>query len=190
MSEFQPAEITRLLNRIENGESDAEAQLYDRTYAELKRIAQGHVRYEPNGTMQATSLVHDAFMRLKQDDGFRNAPNRKYFFASVARAMRRILVDAARARNAKKRGGDLQQQSIDHVIEFYENRSVDLEALDEALSELEMLHPHQAEVVKLRWLTDRTIKEVADMLGVSTWKVENDWRVARAFLYKRLREDA
>ncbi len=186
---FLPSEITQLLRRIGDGEDAAEAELYDRTYEELKRIAQGEIRWEPNGTLQATALVHDAFMRLRQDDGFCSAPNRRYFFASVANAMRRILVDAARARRSKKRGGNWQQRSIDHVVAFYEDRDVDLEALDEALEELEKLHPQQAQVVKLRWLTGRTIKEVAEMLDVSTWKVEDDWRIARAFLYKRLCED-
>ena len=188
MKEFDPSEVTRLLERIVAGDQKAEGILYELTFEELQRIARSHLRQEANATLQTTELVHEVFLRLQHEDAFSRAENRRIFFGSVALAMRRILVDAARKRQSQKRGGDFQRQALDHVVAFYEEQSIDLLALDEAIEELSRLHLRQAQVVQMRWLSGQSIKEVADLLEVSEWTVEQDWRTARAFLLKRLSE--
>ena len=186
MADYNPAEITSLLAEIAAGDSVAESKLIELTYDELRRIARGLMKWEANNTLQATAVVHEAYERLKKDEAFRKSPNRRYLYASATQAMRRILVDAARKRKAQKHGGDFVRHPLGHDLDFYEARSIDLVALDEALIELEELSRDQVKVVQLRWLSGMTVKEVADLLKVSEWKVENDWRLARAFLYKRL----
>ncbi|MEK6237171.1 MAG: ECF-type sigma factor [Planctomycetales bacterium] len=190
MQKLNPTEITVLLTKIADGQADAESRLLEVAIDELRAAASGLMRREGNHTLQPTALVNEAFMRLKQADAFRKSPDRRYFFAAFTQAMRWILVEEARKRLSKKRGGGWKRSSLDDVLAFYEDRNIDLIDLYEALNELQEVSRAQAEVVQLRWLAEMTIREVAAVLDVSEWKIEADWRMARAFLKKRLSEDA
>lgn len=186
MDQPNPAEITLLLGRIGSGDQAAEERLAELTYDELRRTAQQLMRRERHGTLQPTALVNEAYLRLTGDTGLRNSPNRSYFFAAAAQAMRRILVDAARRRRSQKAGGEFHRVPFEHLLDVYEQRSIDLVALDEALDELETLNSRQHRVVDLRWFGGFAVPDVAEILGVSVSTVESDWRLARAFLMSRV----
>jgi RNA polymerase sigma factor (TIGR02999 family) len=189
MSQLNPTEITILLEEIAEGKANAEQQLVEFVFEELRAVAHGLMKNEREQTLQPTALVNEAFLRLKKDDVFSKSPDRRYFFAAAAQAMRRIIVEAARKRNAQKRGGEMVRHSLDNLLVQYEDKNIDLLALDEALNELSKLSEEQSQVVQLRWLVGMTIRETAEILNVSESKIEADWRMARAFLHKRLFEN-
>jgi RNA polymerase sigma-70 factor (ECF subfamily) len=184
-NESDSLEITQMLRAAGQGDSVAKAKLATRVYDDLKRTAQHMMRWEPQQTLQPTALVNEAYLRLFEHADFANSPNRAYFFGAAGRAMRRILVDAARRRKSIKRGGQYQRQPLDDVLDDYETQNVDLINLDAGLSKLEELSPRQANVVHLRWFIDLSVKEVAELLDVSISTVEQDWRSARAFLKRQ-----
>lgn len=178
------AEVTRLLARL-GDDGTATEELLPIVYDELRSIAERCLRGERAGhTLQPTALVHEAFLKLvAQDDAsFRNRPQ---FLGVCAQAMRRILVDAARARRARKRGGDWERVTLSAVPDR-DGDAVDLLALDDALAELLRLSERQGRVVELRYFGGLTIPEAAATLGVSESTVEAEWRVARAWLGARL----
>lgn len=181
--------LTMLLQRAGQGDTDAQEQAASRVYEELRRTAHRLMATEKNITLQPTALVNEAFLRLLESDAMSKAPNRAYFFASAAQAMRRILVDEFRRRKAQKKGGGMQRQPITIVLAEYVEKNIDLLELDEALNDLQAMNQRQAQVVHLRWFTQLTVKEVAELLGLSTSTVEADWRAARAFLYSQLHRD-
>jgi RNA polymerase sigma factor (TIGR02999 family) len=180
------AELTRILRNAGKGDDAADNLAADIVYDQLKITAQQMMRWEKEGTMQPTALVNEALMRLLDRATLERLPDRAYFFAAAARSMRRILVDEARRRNSLKRGGDRVRQPFDELFHRYDEQNIDLLELNEALTELESLNQRQAKVVHLRWFVELGLQEIAELLEVSVSTIENDWRVARAFLFHRL----
>ncbi|MGI9467623.1 MAG: ECF-type sigma factor [Rubripirellula sp.] len=178
--------LTALLQRAGRGEKEAQETAAVLIYQEIRQLAEHLMRTERNVTLQPTALANEVFLRLAGTPAMKNPPNRGYFFASASKAMRRILVDEYRHRSARKRGGEMERHGLDAILERYEQQSINLVELDEALNELEALSPRQAKVVQLRWFMELTVNEVAESLNISISTVEADWRTARAFLKTHL----
>lgn len=177
---------TRTLARARGGDTDAVANLMPLVYAELRALAGRCLRSERAGhTLQPTALVHEAFLRLF-DDRLVPSLDRAHFLGIAAVAMRRILVEHARARAANKRGGDAAQVTLDSGIAALSGASIDVLALEDALGRLAALDERQARVVELRFFGGLTIEEVADALAVSKRTVDSDWALARAWLHREL----
>ena len=178
-----PAEdLTALLQRAGRGEAAAQETAASLIYQEIRQLAEHLMRTERNVTLQPTALANEAFLRLAGSRALEQPPDRAYFFAAASKAMRRILVDEHRRRTARKRGGDMERHGLDAILDRYEQQSINLPDLDQALAELEILSPRQAKVVHLRWFMELSVSEVAESLQVSISTVESDWRAARAFL--------
>ena len=183
-----PGEITQVLAKVDAGEQGAAALLMELAYDELRELAQSLMRDQPpEHTLQPTALVHEAALRLLGTGGLEEVRNRTYFFGAMCRAMRRVLVDHARRRNASRRGGGNTPLPLDATIAAIEkSRGLDLVNLDEALVRLEQRSQRQAEVVNMRFFGGFGMQEISDHLQVSLSTVENDWRVARAWLKNEL----
>jgi RNA polymerase sigma factor (TIGR02999 family) len=180
------ADVTVLLQQWRDGNADALHRLMPLVYEELRRVARARLRQEqPGHTLQATALVHEAYLRLM---GSRTpAPqNRTHLFAIAARLMREILVDHARRKAARKRGGTATMIALDESVRAPDVAMIDLLALDEALNELHALDPRLCRVVELRFFAGLNIDETAEALQVSTATIERDWTVAKAWLHQRL----
>jgi RNA polymerase sigma factor (TIGR02999 family) len=180
-------DVTALLDEIQAGDPEARERLITLVYPELRKIAARYLRSErPDHTLQPTALAHEAYARLF---GARGADwkSRAYFFASVAREMRRILVDYARGRNADKRAGKRMLVSLSQAAKVGVAPDDDLVALDEALGRFEQLEPRAARVVDLRFFTGLDDPEIAEALGISVSTVKRDWRFARLWLFRELR---
>jgi RNA polymerase sigma factor (TIGR02999 family) len=181
-----PGEITQLLIQVTEGNQEAESRLIPLVYGELRRLARRYMRNErPDHTLQATALVHEAYLRLAGQKDI-SWQNRAHFFGVAANAMRRILVDHARAKQAKKRGGDDQKVSFDEAVPVQPEAPQDFLALDEALERLAKRDPRQARIVELRYFGGLSEEETAEVLGISVRTVKRDWKVARAWLYKEI----
>jgi RNA polymerase sigma factor (TIGR02999 family) len=178
--------VSNLLRAWAGGDLRARDELVPLVYHELRKRASGYLRHErPDHTLQATALVHEAFLRLAGHN--RVAwQNRGHFYAVAAQAMRRILVDHARERRAAKRPGAKNRVDLDDQIPAPEFPSGDILLLDEALSELSALDPRQGRVVELRYFGGLSEQEVADALSVSRATVTREWKRARAWLYHRM----
>jgi len=175
-------EITEVFEAMRQGGREAQDQLFELVYDELRRIARGRMaRERPGHTLQTTALVNEAYLRLCSDEGVR-WENRRHFFGAAVLAMRRILIDQARKPNPGKK---LHQVTLDEGMSS-EEMSVDLLALDEALSKLEIAHTRPAEVVKFRYFLGLTVNETADLLQVSPRTVDTDWKVAKAWLLREM----
>jgi RNA polymerase sigma factor (TIGR02999 family) len=160
--------------------------LMPQVYAELRRLAAHYLRGErPGQTLQPTALVHEAYLRLLKDRPDR-WQNRSHFCAIAAHAMRQILIERARARDAEKRGGGRARVTLDESLAAGGDRSIDILALDEALERLAALDPEQARIVELRFFGGLTVEETADALGSSPATVKRHWAVARAWLAREL----
>jgi RNA polymerase sigma factor (TIGR02999 family) len=182
-------DVTGLLQRWQAGDADALEQLLPLVYDELRQVARARLRQEqPGHTLQATALVHEAYLRLT---GSRHPTpkNRTHLFAIAARLMREILVDHARRKAARKRGGAATIIELDESVAAPEIAALDLLALDEALTELHGLDPRLCRVVELKFFAGLNIDETAEALRVSTATVERDWTVAKAWLHQRLSEE-
>ena len=178
--------ITQLLADASNGDQAALDALLPVVYNELRRLADHYLRQErPDHTLQATALVHEAYLRLVDQTNI-SWQNRAHFFSVAAQVMRHILVDRARAHKAGKRGGGEQKISLDEAISFFEQRDVNLVALDEALNELAKLDAQQSRIVELRFFGGLTIEESAEVLKITPGTVRYDWRMARAWLHRAL----
>lgn len=178
-------DVTELLQRWRVGDADALDRLLPLIYEELRRVARAQLRRErPGHTLQATALVHEAYVRLT-GPGLPAAQNRTHFFALAARLMRQILVDHARKKQARKRGGGAVV-SLQDARFIPEIPVVDLLALDGALVELTALDARLCQVVELKFFAGLSIEETAQALKVSTATIERDWTVAKAWLYQRL----
>ncbi len=178
------SEVTRILSAIEQGDPRAAGQLLPLVYDELRRLAAAQMaREKPGQTLDATGLVHEAYLRLGGDQAF---ANRRHFFAAAAEAMRRILVDHARRKARVKHGGGRQRVELDEHLAALPAESDDLLALDEALARLEACDPRRALIVKLRFFGGLSMPEVARQLGVSLATVERHWAFARVWLYAEL----
>ena len=179
--------VTQILSEIEQGDPGAAEQLLPLVYDELRKLAAVRLAQEkPGQTLQATALVHDAYLRLVDVDKVQHWNSRGHFFAAAAEAMRRILVEAARRKDAAKRGGDMKRVEIPELVSPEIEDSLDLLALDEALRKLELEHPDKARLVKLRFFAGCSLEEAADYLGVSRATAQRYWAYARAWLYGRL----
>jgi RNA polymerase sigma factor (TIGR02999 family) len=179
--------VTALLRSDEDGAALMD-QLLPLVYTELRGLAHGYLaRERADHTLSTTALVHEAYLKLV-DQSQVTARGRTYFFGAAARAMRQILVDYARRRMRLKRGGDRDPVSLSGVQLSVDDFAADLIDLDEALDRLADLDPRQAEVVECRFFGGLTTKETAKVIGVSPRTVKRDWALARAWLYRRLRE--
>ncbi len=188
------SDVTRILDAIEEGDLHAAEQLLPLVYDELRKLAAQKLAQEKSGqTLQATALVHEAYVRLVAS-GDASAPraqhwaSRGHFFAAAAEAMRRILVDSARRHRARKRGAGLQRIDLPELAEPSKDDPIDLLALDEALRKLETLHPQKAQVVQLRFFAGCTLEETAQMLGISRATAQRHWAFARAWLFGQLHQ--
>ena len=180
------SEIQRLLMESADGDERAAERLLPLVYQELRALAESHLKNErPDHTLQATALVHEAYLRLV-DPKRVQLHNREHFFALAARAMRRILIDHARRHRTPKHGGDHGKVSLDNVPTLAGEPDVDFVALDEALDRLAEANPRCVQVTEMRYFAGMSVSEVAAVLDVSESTVERDWRVARAWLYREL----
>jgi RNA polymerase sigma factor (TIGR02999 family) len=184
-------DVSVLLGRIKQGDESARERLFRELQNELRDMAAALMRRErPDHTLQATALVNEACLRLIDSDAIDHASDRRYLFGMANRAMRQILVDHARSRQTAKRGGNHQRGSLDVVLENFEaSNGCRFEDLEASLQSLEQGSPRQREVVELRFFSGLSIPEVAEVLGVSVGTVERDWRLARAKLYRQLRDE-
>lgn len=179
-------EVTQLLSDARQGAPGAHDQLFSIVYNELRRIAANYMRRErADHTLQATALVHEAYMQLV-DQTRVNWQSRAHFFGVAAQLMRRILVDHARNQGAQKRGGNAQVLSIEDNIGIASIPEVAFDELDEALNRLQALDADQAKLVELRFFGGLTVEEAAEVMGISTATVEREWRMARAWLHNQL----
>ena len=180
------AEVTELLQQWSIGRQEALEQLLPAIYGELKRLAGSYLRRErPDHTLQATALVHEAFLKLVDQHDVR-WQNRAHFFGIAAQIMRRILVDHARAHTASKRGSGERPLPLEDALAIGPAPDVDLLALDEALTRLAAIDPQQSRVVELRFFGGLTIDETAEVLGISPATIGREWTLAKAWLYAEL----
>jgi RNA polymerase sigma factor (TIGR02999 family) len=186
--EPSPADITSLLNKLADGDQEAAAKLVPLVYEELRRLAARHLRHEhPDHTLQATALVHEAYVKLAAQ---RDAKwqSRAQFFAVASQLMRRILVDYARGQQRIRRGGKQQKVSLDDVLLVSPDRTEEVLTVHESLSRLERLDARQARIVELRYFGGLTVEEVAEVVGISTKTVMRELKVAKAWLYGDLKD--
>ena len=182
------ADVTRILDALNEGDDKASDKLLEAVYDELRRLASNKLsREKPGQTLQATALVHEAWLRLVGSQ--RNDwQSRGHFFTAAAEAMRRILVDRARSKDRLKRGGGRKRVDMDPLDLVVLPLRMDLVGLDEALEKLGMEEPEKAELVKLRFFIGLTLEEAAEVLGVSRATAARHWAYARAWLYEEIRK--
>jgi RNA polymerase sigma-70 factor, ECF subfamily len=179
-------DVTQMLRAAGAGSPSAVNELLPLVYDELRALAESYLQHERRGqTLQATALVHEAYLKLVKQDEV-EWQDRTHFFVLAAQAIRRILVDHARERHRQKRGGAFQRVQLDEDAALLPERDLDLVALDEALAALAQLDARQAQLVELRFFGGLTLQEVADYLGVSLRTVTGDWCMARAWLKREL----
>ncbi|PQO41945.1 sigma-70 family RNA polymerase sigma factor [Blastopirellula marina] len=185
------SDFMELMRTIEAGEPQATDKLLPLVYDELRKLAAAHLANEPPGqTLQATALVHEAYLRLVGSDSTALWNSHAHFFTAASIAIRRILVDNARRKKSLKRGGDIVRQDLQEEIQITPPEPVeDLMALDEALEKLTQVHPQAAEIVQLVYFSGFTIVQAAELLGVSTRTADRLWAYARAWLRRELRND-
>jgi RNA polymerase sigma factor (TIGR02999 family) len=180
------SQVTQLLSAIERGDPSAAAQLLPLVYDELRKLAaQKLAREKPGQTLQATALVHEAYLRLMGQDQPHSYQDRGHFFAAAAAAMRRILIDNARRKRTQKRGGNLRRQPLEAVAA--PEPDDELLALDEALQKLAATDPKKAKLVELRYFAGLTGEQVAEVLGISPSTADRHWAYARAWLQAEVR---
>ena len=181
------SDVTRILSAAAAGDPQAAGQLLPLVYDELRKLATRRMADEPSGqTLQATALVHEAYLRLVDRDAVRQWDSRWHFYAAAAEAMRRILVETARRRSRLKRGGAMKRVELDPVELTVDQPPDELLALDEALGRLAAQHPEKAQLVKLRYFAGLTMEQAAEALGTSPRTAGRDWAYARAWLYERI----
>jgi len=183
------SEFTQLLNAIEAGNPQAAAQLLPLVYDALRQLAAQKLAQEkPGQTLDATALVHEAYLRLAGTDDPPHWDSRAHFFAAAAEAMRRILIDQARRKLTQRQGSNRQRHLLEHVDIAVPEPSLDVLAVNEALERFEEIDPLKARLVKLRYFIGMTIPEVADALGISTTTADRYWAYARAWLHAELKK--
>ncbi len=187
------SQVTHILSALEQGDPHASAQLLPLVYDELRRLAAAQLaREKPGQTLQATALVHEAYLRLVDQTNPPTFANRRHFFAAAAEAMRRILIEQARRKRRDKHGGRLQRVSLD-ALDLPAAEAVDgldLLALSEALDEFAREDPAKAELVQLRFFGGLSVEEAAACLGISRATADRHWAYARAWLFDRLRTNS
>jgi RNA polymerase sigma factor (TIGR02999 family) len=181
-----PGDVTQLLLDWSNGDKEALAELMPLVYAELRRLARGYLRREPRPhTLQATALVHEAYLQLIDQKNVR-WQNRAHFFGIAATLMRRILVEHARRHQALKRGNAESKLSLDEAIGFSKESDVELLALDDALTSLAAMDPQKSRIVELRFFGGLTVEETAEVLNVAPITVHRAWRIIKAWLRQHM----
>jgi RNA polymerase sigma factor (TIGR02999 family) len=181
------SEVTRILSAIEQGDPQAAEQLLPLVYDELRKLAAQKLAQEaPGQTLQATALVHEAYLRLVGEEGDAHWNSRGHFFAAAAEAMRRILVEGARRKQRIRRGGGRQRLDLDQLNLAAEGPGDSILALDEALARLAAEEKTVAEVVKFRYFAGMTIEQTAAALGISVRTANRHWAYAKAWLYQQL----
>lgn len=189
MSQSQLPEITRILKSWSGGNREAVDDLMPLVYDELHKVAAQYLRRQrPDHTLQPTALVNEAYLKLIDITDV-NWQDRAHFFAFASQTMRHILVDYARAQAREKRGGAAQKLSLDEAISYSKETEVDLLSLDEALRELEAIDEKQSKIVELRFFGGLTVEETAVVLHISPATVKREWRIAKAWLFKRMRAE-
>ena len=184
------SEVTRILCAIDQGDPAAAEQLLPLVYEELRRLAAQRLSHEkPGQTLQATALVHEAYIRLVDVEQARHWDSRGHFFAAAAEAMRRILVENARAKGRQKRGGRMQRVDLDSDCVIAESSPFDLLTLDEALTRFAADEPVKAELVTLRFFGGLSMTEAAHVMGVSLATAERYWTFAKSWLFAALSQD-
>jgi RNA polymerase sigma factor (TIGR02999 family) len=180
------SQVTQLLLRWRGGEREALDAMMPLVYRELRDIAHHYLaRERPGHTLQSTSLVHEAYLRMVEQD-FPNWRNRAHFFAVAAQLMRQILVDYARRHQAGKRGGSECRLTLDESEQAPQPIDVDVIALDDALNTLAKMDPQQSHVIELKFFAGLSIEDTSEALGISPSTVKRDWITARAWLYREL----
>lgn len=183
-------DVTHILSNIESGDPSAAEQLLPLVYEELRKLAAARLAHEkPGQTLQATALVHDAYIRLVNVAQVEHWNCRGHFFAAAAESMRRILINRARDKGRLKRGGQMRRLDLEHVHCATDAPSEALLAIDEALVRLEQENPDCAKLVKLRFFAGLTIEETAEALNTSPSTVKRKWTFARAWLFHQLQVD-
>lgn len=181
------SDVSQLLDAVNQGDQAAFDQLLPLVYDELHRIAGRYMARQHHGqTLQTTGLIHEAYLRLANQEEKR-WQNRAHFFAVAATAMRQILVDQARSRQRDKRGGDALQVSLGEAEARADTRAMEVATLDDALKTLATFDPQQSRIVELRFFGGLTMEEITEVLNVSLSTVEREWRTARAWLSRELR---
>jgi RNA polymerase sigma factor (TIGR02999 family) len=189
LSTPSPEEVAQLLIAGSNGSQDALAQLFPLVYEELRRLAHRYMNRErPGHTLQTTAVVHEAYLRLI-DQNHVQWQNRAHFFAIAAQMMRRILITHAQSRGYAKRSGGALKVSLDEAAILSQERAGELLALDEALKSLTDLDPRRSQVVELRFFGGLSNEEIAEVLKISPNTVTRDWNVAKAWLYRELSKE-
>jgi RNA polymerase sigma factor (TIGR02999 family) len=184
------SDVTQILNAIEQGEPHAAEQLLPLVYDELRKLAAQRLADEkPGQTLQATALVHEAYLRLVGVHEAQRWESRGHFFAAAAEAMRRILLNRARDKKRIKRGGERRRVDLDQIELALDTNDEQLIALDEALDQLAVEDPDAARLVNLRFFAGLTLKDAASLLGLALRTAERQWAYARAWLYARLSQD-
>ena len=184
------SDVTRILSAIEQGDVHAAEQLLPLVYDELRKLAAVRLAQErPGQTLQATALVHEAYLRLVGPATVQTFNSRGHFFAAAAEAMRRLLIEQARRKNSLKGGGQRHRVELAGIDPHISEPQFDVIALDAALEELARLDPRAASVIKLRFFAGLTVSQAAEALGVSVATAENDWAYARSWLRMQLSED-
>ena len=186
MAENPRTEVSELLVKWGCGDQEALNQLMPMVYDELQQVAKRYLRHErPEHTLQTTALVHEAYLKLIEQNRH-DLQNRMHFFAITAQLMRRILVDYARGHQARRRGGACFKLSLDDVTEVAVGKNPDLIMLDDALSALSVMDPQQGRVVELRVFGGLTVEETAKVLKISPRTVKREWGMARAWLHRQM----
>ena len=181
--------VTRILSQIEQGDASAADQLLPLVYDELRKLAAARLANEkPGQTLQATALVHEAYMRLVDVDKAQHWNSRGHFFGAAAEAMRRFLVDKARSRRRPIHGGDRKRVELDEACSLAECHLDEILSVDEALSKLADESPRKAELVKLRYFAGMSVPEAAEALGISRATADRYWAYAKVFLYCELED--
>ncbi len=189
MKNANASRVTELLQNARGGEAVAVRELWQTLYGELKKLAEGQlIRERRNHTLQPTALVNEAYLRLF-DQSQLDWQNRGHFFGAAAQAMRRILVDWARSRNAEKRGGKRSQIELGPELAWMGDAQLDMCAIDEALTELAERFPRPSQIVDLRLFAGLSVEETALALEISEPTVVRDWRFARAWLTRALQDE-
>jgi RNA polymerase sigma factor (TIGR02999 family) len=187
LSDTAKNKVTQLLSAISEGDGMAADQLLPLVYDELRKLAHWQMANEPPGqTLQATALVHEAYLRLVESPDEANWENRKHFLGAAVRAMRRILVERARQKAGPRRGGRRHRVTLDAGAIFMDSDPLDLIALDEALIELERQEPRVNEIVLLRYFAGLSIEDTARSLDISPRTVKREWSYGKAWLFERI----
>jgi RNA polymerase sigma factor (TIGR02999 family) len=183
------SDVTRILSAIEAGDAHAAGQLLPLVYDELRRLAAQKLAHEkPGQTLDATALVHEAYLRLVDAAAAPHWNSRGHFFAAAAEAMRRILIDQARQKHSQRRGGGRKRRPLDRAEVAAPEPSLDVLALHEALERFEQVDPAKAELVKLRYFAGLTLPQAAEVLGISETTADRYWAYARAWLHAEVKK--